>query len=277
MVSCKSNQHLHLNVFNFVSCTFKSLSNSDIYYKMYIMLIKENEQLEDLQYNGLQIIQNKSEYRFTTDAVLLANFVRDLSGKTCVDLGTGSGVIAVLVAAKKNPKHVYAVELQPQLADMASRTVQYNGLEERVTVLCQDMRQVRQQIGTVECVVCNPPYRRCGSGEKQLADNLAICRHEVAITLEEVIQTASGLLNTNGTLYMVHQMSRLAEIICLCNKHNINVKQVLPVCSRKGQDPNLVLIRAVKCGKQDCVFHQPLQLWEGDVVAKLQHYNANKR
>ncbi len=241
------------------------------------MILKSDEKLEDLQYNGLQIIQSDSQYRFTTDAVLLANFVRDLSGKTCVDLGTGSAVVAVLVAAKKNPKHVYAVELQPQLADMARRTVAYNNLTDKITVLCEDMRQCRKDIGSVECVVCNPPYRRAGSGEKQLASHIALCRHEVAITLKEVIETASGLLNTGGAFYMVHQMSRLAEIICLCRDSAMNVKQVLPVCSRKGHDPNLVLVRAVRSGKPDCVFHQPLQLWEGDFVEKLQRYNANKR
>lgn len=113
----------------------------------------------------------------------------------------GSAVVAVLVAAKKNPKHVYAVELQPQLADMARRTVEYNNLTDKITVLCEDMRQCRKDIGSVECVVCNPPYRRAGRGEKQLAPNIALCRHEVAITLKEVIERVGTFKHRRSVLH----------------------------------------------------------------------------
>lgn len=223
--------------------------------------LKPNEKLEDLQYNGLQIIQSSDEYRFTTDAVLLANFCNDMKGKLCVEFCAGSGVISILVVAKKHPAHVVAIELQPQLADMARRSVQLNRLDNVIDVVCGDVLNAANFIDhPADVVVCNPPYRRLGSGETQLANNLALCRHEIAITLEQVISTASKALNNRGTFYLVHQAERIAEIISTCSKFNLAVKEIVPVCPRQGREPNLVLIRAVKCGGADCKLRLPIYI-----------------
>lgn len=225
------------------------------------ILLKPNEKLEDLQYNGLQIIQSSDEYRFTTDAVLLANFCNEMKGKLCVEFCTGSGVISILVAAKKHPAHVVAIELQPQLVDMAKRSVEYNGLNGVIDVVCGDVLNAVNFIDhPADVVVCNPPYRRLGSGETQLAQNLALCRHEIAITLEQVISAASKTLNNRGTFYLVHQAERTAEIISVCEKNKLAVKEIVPVCPRQGKEPNLVLIRAVKCGGSDCKLRLPIYI-----------------
>lgn len=219
----------------------------------------ENEKLEDLQCDGLQLIQSATEYRFTTDAVLLANFVRDLSGKFCVEFGTGSGVISLLLAKKKHPKHVVALEIQPQLVDMARRSVHLNNLQSVISVVHGDLKNARNLIdGLADVVVCNPPYRKVGSGERQLKQNVALCRHEIAATLADVVQSASKILNNRGNFYLVHQASRLCEIISLCHENNVAVKEILPVCPTPQKQPTLVLVRGVKCAKSDCTLHSPM-------------------
>ena len=220
--------------------------------------LKPQEKIEDLQCDGLKLIQSAAEYRFTTDAVLLANFCRDMQGKLCVEFGAGSGVISILLAHKKHARHVVAMEIQPQLAELATRNVQLNDLE-NVTVVNCDLKQAQAYLSQpADVVVCNPPYRKVGSGERQLSDNLAICRHEILVTLSDVISSATKVLNNRGTLYLVHQATRLSEIITLCAQNGIAVKEILPVCPRPGKEPNLVLIRAVKGGEADCTLRSPM-------------------
>lgn len=224
-----------------------------------------SEKIEDLQCDGLQLIQSSDEYRFTTDAVLLANFCKEMKGKLCVEFCSGSGVISVLVAHKKHPKRVVAIELQQQLADMSRRSVQLNDLDDQITVVCDDLKNAVQVVNQVagqpaDVVVCNPPYRKVGSGERQLKQNIALCRHEIATTLDDVVRYSSLILNNRGNFYLVHQSNRLAEIVCTCAKYNVAVKEILPVCPKPNTKPNLVLVRGVKCGESDCVLHNPLIL-----------------
>ncbi len=221
--------------------------------------LKPNEKLEDLQYDGLAVIQSEDEYRFTTDAVLLANFCSDMKGKLCVEFCAGCGVISILVAAKKHPARVVAIELQPNLADMARRSVEHNGMQNLIEVVCQDVKDAYKTLSKpADVVVCNPPYRKLGSGERQLEHNIALCRHEIAITLQEVIIAAAKTLNNRGTFYLVHQAERVAEIVSLCAENHLAVKEIAPVCARAGKEPNLILIRAVKGGGQDCKLRLPI-------------------
>lgn len=238
---------------HFVYTQTKMLYNSGMTH------LKPDERLEDLQCGGLQLIQSSAEYRFTTDAVLLANFCRDMRGKRCVELGAGSGVISLLVACKKHPAHITAVELQPQLADMMQRSVSLNGLDGVITVVCGDLKQARQHVAQpADVVICNPPYRKLGSGDRQQALNLALCRHEIAATLADVVHAAADLLNNRGSLYLVHQADRLCELVALCAASGIAVKEILPVCPSPGRQPNLVLVRAVKGGGSDCTLRLPI-------------------
>lgn len=217
-----------------------------------------HEKTEDLQCKGLRIIQSSQEYRFTTDAVLLANFCRDMRGKLCVELGAGSGVISLLLTAKKHPKHIVAVELQPQLAHMMERSVELNGLDDAIEVHCADLKNACDFVRDADVVVCNPPYRRVGSGERQLKHNIALCRHEIAATLADVVTSAARILNNKGSFYLVHQADRLCEIVTLCRDNGLAVKEILPVCPSPGKQPNLTLVRAVKGGAADCKLLSPL-------------------
>ncbi len=223
-------------------------------------MLKPTEKIEDLQCGGLKIIQSSEEYRFTTDAVLLANFCKDMRGKTCVEFGAGSGVISILIAYKKHPARIVAMELQPQLCDMMERSVRLNDLGGLIEVCNVDIKNAAELVRDVDAVICNPPYRRVGSGERQLKENIALCRHEIAATLSDVVRSASRILNNRGSFYLVHQADRLCEIVSLCKDSALAVKEILPVCPAPEREPNLVLIRAVKGGEADCKLHAPLYI-----------------
>lgn len=223
-----------------------------------------NEKIEDLQCDGLQLIQSSDEYRFTTDAVLLANFCNVMQGKLCVEFGAGSGVISLLLAKKKRPKRIVAIEIQPQLADMMGRSVALNDLGGVIEVVCGDLKEAHKFVSCADVVVCNPPYRKLGSGQTQLNEHLAICRHEIKATLRDVIASAAKVLNNRGNFYLVHQADRICEIVTLCKEHNLAVKEILPVCPRPNAQPNLVLVRAVKAGEADCKLHAPMYVCDAD-------------
>ena len=229
-----------------------------LYNKIMKVELKPNEKIEDLQCDGLQLIQSATEYRFTTDAVLLANFCRDMRGKLLVEFGAGSGVVSLLLTRKKHPRKIIALEIQPQLADMMQRSVNLNDLQNVVTVHNCDLKNATEIVQNADVVVCNPPYRRVGSGEQQLKTNIAICRHEIKATLSDVISSAGKVLNNRGNLYLVHQADRLVEIVTLCKDNGIAVKEILPVCPKPNTQPNLVLIRGVKAGEPDCKLHAPM-------------------
>lgn len=221
--------------------------------------LNAEEKIEDLQCDGLQIIQSAKEYRFTTDAVLLANYCRDLTNKLCVEFGAGTGVISLLLAKKKHPKRIVAVEIQPQLADIAQRNVQLNGLQDVITVVNGDLKEAHKLVnGVADAVVCNPPYRKVGSGERQLSANIALCRHEISATLADVVSSAAKVLNNKGSFYLVHQADRLCEIVTLCKDNGIAVKDILPVCPTPQKQPTLVLVRGVKHGQSECVLRAPM-------------------
>ena len=222
--------------------------------------LKPNEKIEDLQCDGLQLIQSSTEYRFTTDAVLLANFCKDMRGKQCVEFGAGSGVISLLLAKKKHPRSIVAFEIQPQLCDMMQRSVNLNDLQGLITIHNCDLKDAHKFVKDVDVVVCNPPYRKLGSGEQQLNENIAICRHEIKATLKDVVQSASKVLNNRGNFYLVHQADRICEIVTLCRDNGIAVKEILPVCPAPGKQPNLVLVRGVKAGEPDCKLHAPMYI-----------------
>lgn len=242
------------------------------------MELKSGEKIEDLG-NGLKIIQSDFEYRFTTDAVLLANLVKDLSGKRAADLGSGSGVISILLAAKKHAAFVCGLELQPQLADMARRSAELNGLTGKVQFVTGAIQDAANSIGCgFDCVVCNPPYRKCGSGERQLAENIALCRHEIAMTLAEAVQSAASILNSKGSFYLVHQSARLAEICYLMKQNKIEPKEIFAISPRAGKPANLVVVRGVANGNVGCKLHT-LQIYGDDgnytpEVASLYGQNA---
>ena len=214
------------------------------------MTINSGERIDDLQVNGLHIIQNPAYFRFGCDAVELADFVTGGVKDYACDLGSGSGIIAILLAGKKKMR-VTAVEIQSCMAEMAQRSVLLNGLADRIEVINAAMQDFAtpERTGAYSIVVCNPPYRKAGSGEKQVSDSVAIARHELTVTFSEVAATAAKLLKQGGAFYTVNQCERLAEITCECKKQRLEPKILQILTPAEGKKPHLFLLKCVFDGK----------------------------
>lgn len=226
-------------------------------------MLKENERLDDLEYKSLFIIQNKDGYCFTSDSVLLANSVRVLPKQRVVDLGTGSGVIALLLAGKTKAEKIYGIEIQKSLADMAERSVFYNKLQERVEIINDKMQGIHKKIGSnFDVVVTNPPYER--APEKPEFSEQDICKCECTVTLEEVTESASKLLKHGGLFYMVNKAKRLAEMMYLMKKYNIEPKRLIFVQPKASKEPDTVIVEAKKGGKPHLTVEKPLIVYNED-------------
>lgn len=231
------------------------------------MELKENERIDDLQCKNLKIIQNINGFCFGMDAVLLANFAKRMKkNRLVVDLCTGTGVIPILLAGKTNALKMIGVEIQEEYVDMARRSIILNGIQNRVSILCQDLRKLNDDIlaGSVDCVTVNPPYQRRGSGIINDVDELTIARHEIYCTLEDVIKEASRLLNFEGSFYMVHRPERMVDIFCLMRKYRIEPKRVRFVHPSYGKEANIVLIEGRKDGGSFLKFEKPLYIYQKD-------------
>lgn len=210
--------------------------------------ILPNERLDDLQYNGLYILQERDGYCFTSDAVILANYVKCKSGGRICDLCSGSGVIGVLAGQKCNAGKVVLVEIQENLADMSKRSIQYNGLE-NIEVVNKPLQNIHKTIGCgFDVVVCNPPYKKAGSAKLvNEKESIAIARHEIKVTMEEIIQESSLLLKFGGDLYICNKEERLTDILVLLRKYGVEPKEVKIRLSDKGS--NIVFVKGRKGGK----------------------------
>lgn len=229
------------------------------------MELKENERIDDLQCKGLQIIQNKKEFCFGIDAVLLSDFAKKIkkNGKV-VDLCTGTGVIAILLTAKSDAEKIWGVEIQEHIAEMATRSVKMNGLEEKVEIIHQDLTKLKEQIvsGTIDTVTVNPPYKPKNSGIINEKDTKTIARHEISCTLEDIIKESARLLNTGGNLCMVHKVERMVDIFVLFRKYKLEPKRLRLVYSKKDEPATLVLVEGIKGGKPFLKMEAPIYVYE---------------
>jgi tRNA1Val (adenine37-N6)-methyltransferase len=225
--------------------------------------LKQNEKIEDLQCKGLRIIQNKEWFCFGMDAVLLTNYCDVKNNASVVDLGTGTGIIPILLSGKRNIGKAVGIEIQSEVAEMASRSVKLNNLEEKIKILNIDLKDATKylELNSFDAVISNPPYKLNNSGIINPNDQKAISRHEIKCTLEDVIGIASSLLKQYGRFYMVHRPDRLADIICLLRQYKLEPKQIRFVHPKSGQKPNMVLIRASKYGKPELKFDPPLYIY----------------
>ena len=231
-----------------------------------MVLLKDSEKLEDLQVGNLWIIQDSEEYRFTSDAVLLANSVKAKKTDSVVDFGTGSGIIPILLVGKKGVSNVVGVEIQPQLADMASRSVEYNNLQDKIKIVNTSLQDYAKQNcdKKVDIITCNPPYIKQNCGDTQLKESLKICRHEVKATLEDICQAAGRMLKNNGRFFMVHKAERCSEIFELMLKYKIQPKEITTVCAREGDAPYLVIVCGAKAGKVGLKWNKPIVIYDND-------------
>lgn len=229
-------------------------------------LIKENERVDDLQLKGLKIIQNPEGFCFGIDAVLVSNFSQIKKNGTVVDLGTGTGIIPLLVSGKSSAKKIYGVEVQDDVADMARRSVTLNKLEERIEIIHQNLKNIFDYLpkGIADVVISNPPYMPAGGAIVNPGSVKAISRHEVLCTLEDVMKTAAGLLKEKGGFYMVHKPSRLVDIIELGRRYKLEPKVIRMVHPKEGKEPNIMLIKCVKSGNPELRIMPPLYVYNID-------------
>lgn len=226
--------------------------------------LKEGERLDDLQRNGYQIIQDPKRFCFGMDAVLLAGFTRVKPQEHCLDLGTGTGIIPLLLRGRTKGAAFTGLEIQSESADMAARSVRLNRLEDQVHIITGDIKEADQIFGTASfhVVTSNPPYMTEKHGLPNPEEPKAIARHEMLCTLEDVISQASKVLMPNGRFYLVHRPFRLAEIItCLC-AYKLEPKRMRFVHPYADREPTMVLIEALKGGRSRVTVEKPLIIYE---------------
>lgn len=224
------------------------------------IVLKENERIDDLQRNGYCIIQDPDRFCFGMDAVLLSGFVTAKDGARVLDLGTGTGIIPILLAAKTKAAHLTGLEVQADSADMAGRSVALNGLEEKIDIVTGDIKEADKLFhpASFDVITCNPPYMIGEHGLKNPEDAKAIARHEILCTLEDVISQAAKLLVPGGRFFLVHRPFRLAEIIVTLTKYRLEPKRMRLVYPFADKEPNMVLLEAVRGGRPRMTVEKPL-------------------
>lgn len=226
-------------------------------------LIKEQERLDDLQ-NGCFIIQDPEKFCFGMDAVLLSGFAKIKKNENVLDMGTGTGIIPILLKAKTAGKHFTGLEIQEECAQMAERSVRYNHMEEDVSIVQGDIKEAAGIFGAASfhVVTCNPPYMIGQHGLTNPHMPKAIARHEVLCTLEDVVRQASKVLIDRGRFYMVHRPFRLAEIMNVLTKYHLEPKRMQLVYPYIDREPNMVLIEALKGGNSRITVEPSLIVYE---------------
>lgn len=228
-----------------------------------IIELKDEERLDDLQRNGYQIIQKKDGFCFGMDAVLLSGFAAVKPGEKAIDLGTGTGIIPILLEAKYEGEHYTGLEIQDEVAEMAARSVALNHLEEKVSIVKGDIKEASRLFGAAsfDVVTSNPPYMNDSHGLKNPDLPKAIARHEVLCTLDDVAREAAKLLRPGGRFYMVHRPHRLIEIITALTKYKLEPKRMKMVHPFVDKEANMVLIEAVRGGKSMIKVEAPIVVY----------------
>ena len=212
--------------------------------------LKENERIDDLQRNHLRITQKTDGFCFGMDAVLLSGFPAVKPGERVLDLGTGTGIIPILLSAKTEGEHFTGLEIQEEIAGMAKRSVSMNGLEKKIEIVNGDIKEASRIFGAAsfDVVTTNPPYMNDAHGLKNPTEVKAISRHEVLCTLEDVVREGAKVLKHGGRMYMVHRPHRLIEILNTMTKYRLEPKRMKLVHPFRDKEANMVLIEAVRGG-----------------------------
>ncbi len=224
----------------------------------------ENERLDELHRNGYFIIQNPQKFCFGMDAVLLSGFARVKRRETVLDLGTGTGIIPILLEAKTEGQHFTGLEIQPESADMAKRSVRYNHLEEKISIEIGNIKDASSQFGasSFDVVTTNPPYMTGQHGLTNPNEAKAIARHEILCTLEDIMRESAKILKPQGRFYMVHRPFRLAEIMALMHQYNIEPKRMQLVYPYVDKEPNMVLMEGLRGGNPRITVEKPLIVYK---------------
>lgn len=245
-------------------------------------VLKENERIDDLQINNLKIIQNKEWFCFGIDSVLLSDFAKKIkSNSNIIDLGTGTGIISILLTPKTKPKKIIGVEIQNEIAEMAQRSILLNKLEDKIEIINEDIRNLDKilDLESYDAIVTNPPYMKMDTGLMNENSVKLISRHEIKCTIEDIAKISFRLLKNNGTIYMVHRPDRLVDIMEIFRKYKLEIKEMRIVYPKKEEQANLVLIKAVKNAKPFLKIDKPLYVYNNDGTYTkeiLEIYNKNK-
>lgn len=228
--------------------------------------LKPGERLDDLQIKGYEIIQSPGRFCFGMDAVLLSSFAKVKKNEKALDLGTGTGILPILLEAKSEGRHYAGLEIQEESADMARRSVRYNGLEEKIDIVTGDIKEASSIFGraSFQVVTVNPPYMIGSHGLKNENEALHIARHEVLCTLEDILRESAAVLPQKGRFYMVHRPFRLPEILSGMSAYGIEPKRMRLVYPYVDKEPNMVLIEGLRGGNPRMQVEPPLIVYHGD-------------
>lgn len=228
--------------------------------------LNENESLHDLNLKGYKIIQSTKCFKFGTDAVLLAHFADVKKGDSVVDLGTGQGIIPIILCARTNVKKVFGIEIQQKLYDMAQRSVLYNNLSDKIIIINADLKEPIPSLpkGEFDVVTCNPPYKPCGGGLENEIFEIKAAKHEILCNLEDVIKCGAQLLRFSGRLCICHRPERLCDIICLMRQYDVEPKRLRFVHGKSNKAPSLVLIEGKRGAKAGIEISPPLIIHNED-------------
>ncbi|NBH84623.1 tRNA1(Val) (adenine(37)-N6)-methyltransferase [bacterium C-53] len=233
-----------------------------------IDVLKENERYDELNRNGYEIIQNPDKFCFGMDAVLLSGFVKVKRDETVLDLGTGTGIIPILLEAKTLGKHFTGLEIQEESVDMARRSVIHNHLERKIDIIHGDIKEAGKifDAASFDVITSNPPYMIDSHGLKNPNEPKAVARHEVLCTLEDVVCAAAKLLKPGGRFYLVHRPFRLVEIMVLMSRYKLEPKRMQMVHPYVDKEPNMVLLEGRKDGKSRLTVEKPLIVYQDQGV-----------
>lgn len=229
-------------------------------------LIKDDETLDDLQLNGIYVIQKKNAFRFGVDAVLLANYANVRKGAKVIDLCSGTGIIPFILAGKTEASSIIGVEIQSDMVEMSKRALKYNSLESKINFINGDLKdlQLLKSIEKADVVTVNPPYKLYNSGILNDNDKNSIARHEICCKLEDVIIACKTVLKDNGRMFMIHRPDRLVDIFCLMRKYRIEPKVVRMIHPSAGKAPNILLVEGQKYGGAFLKWEKPLYVHTED-------------
>ena len=229
------------------------------------MNLNENERIDDLEFKNLKIIQNKEGFCFGIDAVILSDFAKNIKvGSRVLDLGTGTGIIPILLCGKTKLSEVVGVEIQKDVCDMASRSAKLNGLADKFKLINANILELDKILPTnsFDVVVSNPPYKKINTGLNSIKEKNLISRHEVMANLEDFVRVAGRFLKDQGEIYIIHRPERIVDICNLFRKYSLEPKEIRLVFSNKDKPPKMLLVKAVKNAKEFLKFRENLYIYD---------------
>lgn len=241
--------------------------------------LNEDERIDDLEIKNMKIIQNKNGFCFGIDSVLLSDFAKEIKDNSrCIDLGTGTGILGILLCAKTKLSEIIGIEIQKEVAEMAQRSIELNKLEKKFKIINMDLKEIinkknnnkinnlknNLEKNSFDYVVTNPPYKKINTGKINENKKQLISRHEVAANLNDFIETASYLLKDKGTIFMVHRPDRLVDILEKMRKEKIEPKEIKFVYPKIKKEPNLILIKGIKNARPFLKVNKPIYIYNED-------------